>query len=226
MEFKTIHKDPGTWAVTPNISNYPQAYKEFSWGNIYSELGAVPNEPSMNIAYLAVDRHANGPKRNKLALRWLGADTNHSINTQKVGLGDWLPLRQAGPGGRLITELALPTNVRLAYEYVARTPADQPIVCVALVQWLAGTNQPAAGTNQPAAGGGRLASGRTRLALGGWGAAPRLALDGPEPGGLEVAAQNACSQADDQWASAEYRRSVAATLAKRCLDGLQAANRD
>ncbi len=74
MEFKTIHKDPGTWAVTPNISNYPQTYKEFSWGNIYGELGAVPNEPSMNIAYLAVDRHANGPKRNKLALRWLGKD--------------------------------------------------------------------------------------------------------------------------------------------------------
>ena len=173
--------------------------------------------------------------RSPLATALLALDAALTIRgaggSEKVGLGDWLPLRQAGPGGRLITELTLPTNVRLAYEYVARTPADQPIVCVALAQWLAGTKQPAAGKNQPAAGreqpaagGGGLALGRTRLALGGWGAAPRLALDGPEPGGLEAAAQNACSQADDQWASAEYRRSVAATLAKRCLDGLQAAN--
>ena len=145
--------------------------------------------------------------RSPLAAALLALDAALTIRgaggSEKVGLGDWLPLRQAGPGGRLITELTLPTNVWLAYEYVARTPADRPIICAALVQW---------------------SSGRTRLALGGWGAAPRLALDGPEPGGLEAAAQNACSQADDQWASAEYRRSVAATLAKRCLDGLRAAN--
>jgi CO/xanthine dehydrogenase FAD-binding subunit len=139
--------------------------------------------------------------RSPLAVAMLALDAVLTVRGPGEGdaeqrVGDWLPLRLAQPSGRLITMVTIPTNVRLAYEYVARTPADRPIVCAALVQW---------------------PSGRTRLALGGWGSAPLLALDGPEPGGLEAAAQNAYSQAGDQWASAAYRCAMAATLAKRCL---------
>jgi CO/xanthine dehydrogenase FAD-binding subunit len=90
----------------------------------------------------------------------------------------------------------LPSNTRLAYESVARTPVDLPIVCAALAQW---------------------PSGRVRLALGGFGEAPVLAFDGPEPGGLEIAARDVYSRAGDEWASPEYRQEVAGTLAKRCL---------
>jgi putative selenate reductase FAD-binding subunit len=110
-----------------------------------------------------------------------------------VGLGEFLPLRPRG----LITQISIPLNAQLAYEQVARTPADLPIVCAALAQW---------------------ASGRTRLALGGYGKNPLLALDGTEPGGIESAAQNAFHEAADEWASAEYRIDVAATLAKRCRE--------
>jgi hypothetical protein len=85
--------------------------------------------------------------------------------------------------------------VRLAFETVARTPADRPIVCAALAQW---------------------PSGRTRLALGGYGQAPLLAMDGNEPGGVETAVRNAFAEAGDEWASAEYRSEMAAVLAKRC----------
>ena len=47
-----------------------------------------------------------------------------------------------------------------------------------------------------------------------------LALDGPETGGLDVAARNAYSQAGDEWASAEYRQEMAGLLAVRCLGQL------
>lgn len=45
-----------------------------------------------------------------------------------------------------------------------------------------------------------------------------LAMDGTEADGLETAAGNAYHEANDEWASAEYRMDVAATLARRCLE--------
>lgn len=116
-----------------------------------------------------------------------------------LGIGEFLPLRPAG----LITKLALPGQARLAFEYVSRTPSDKPIVCAAVAQW---------------------PSGRTRLAVGGWGAAPRLAMDGTEAEGIQEAARNACHDATDEWGSAEYRMDVAATLAERCLSALMAGS--
>jgi CO/xanthine dehydrogenase FAD-binding subunit len=97
----------------------------------------------------------------------------------------------------LITSLSLPLNAKIAFEYVSRTPSDKPIVCVALAQW---------------------PSGRTRLAVGGYGKAPILAMDGTEADGVETATSNAFHEANDNWASAEYRMDVAFTLAKRCLE--------
>ncbi len=118
--------------------------------------------------------------------------------TEQINLGDYLPLRVGAPG-KLITKIEIPLNIELSFETVARTPADKPLVCVALVQW---------------------SSGRTRLALGGWGQVPILAMDGNDASGIQVAARNAASVAGDEWASAEYRMDVAGTLAKRCLDGI------
>jgi CO/xanthine dehydrogenase FAD-binding subunit len=43
-------------------------------------------------------------------------------------------------------------------------------------------------------------------------------MDGAEAEGLETAARNAFHEASDDYASAEYRMDVAATLAKRCLE--------
>jgi CO/xanthine dehydrogenase FAD-binding subunit len=115
--------------------------------------------------------------------------------SQVLNIGEFLPLRPRG----LITSITIPLNVKLAFEYVSRTPADKPIVCAALVQWN---------------------SGRTRLALGGYGKSPLLAMDGTEAQGIETAARNAFHEATDEYASAEYRMDVAATLAKRCLENI------
>lgn len=114
-----------------------------------------------------------------------------------LGLGEFLPLRTEQIQGKLITSIIVPLNVKLAFDYVSRTPADKPIVCAALAQWN---------------------SGRTRLVLGGYGKNPMLAMDGTEAEGIETAAQNAFHEATDEWGSAEYRMDVATTLAKRCLE--------
>ncbi len=113
-----------------------------------------------------------------------------------INIGDFLPLRPRG----LITSITIPLNVEFAFDHISRTPADKPIVGVALAQWQ---------------------SGRTRLAVGGYGKAPRLAMDGTESEGVETAARNAFHESNDEWASAEYRMDVAATLAKRCTKNLK-----
>ena len=56
-----------------------------------------------------------------------------------------------------------------------------------------------------------------RIALGGYGAAPIMALDGPDTGGVESAVMNAYANADDEWATAEYRRTMAVVLSNRCV---------
>jgi CO/xanthine dehydrogenase FAD-binding subunit len=115
-----------------------------------------------------------------------------------ANLGDVLPLREQKLKGRLISQVNVPVNLKLAYEYVARTPMDLPIVCVGVAQW---------------------PSGRTRVALGGYGGTPLLVMDGPEPTGAEIAARDAYREAHDQWASADYRSDIAGILTKRCLQG-------
>lgn len=118
---------------------------------------------------------------------------NSKVESRILSIGEFLPLRST----ELITNVTIPLNTKFAFEFVSRTPADKPIICAALTQW---------------------SSGRTRLALGGYGRSPILAMDGTEADGIEAAAKNAYHEANDEWASAEYRMDVAAVLAKRCLD--------
>ncbi len=63
---------------------------------------------------------------------------------QLINLGDYLPLRPSG----LITQMIIPVNTKLAFESVARTPADKPIICASMAKW---------------------GNGRTRMVIGGWG---------------------------------------------------------
>ena len=137
--------------------------------------------------------------RSPFAVVMLALDAKLTVGGDQssvVGLGDLLLLRTESLRGKLITKIEIPLNAKLAFETVARTPADKPIVCAALAQW---------------------PSGRTRLALGGWGRSPLLAMDGNGSDDMEAAAKNAFHEAGDEWASAEYRREIAAVLAKRCL---------
>ncbi|NUM48496.1 MAG: FAD binding domain-containing protein [Anaerolineales bacterium] len=151
--------------------------------------------------------------RSPLAATLLALDTQLTLQPgdETHDLGNILQLRQtieqtSKPANqqtnfftlphRLLTLLTFSTKPALAYEYVARTPADRPIVTVAAAKW---------------------PSGRLRVVVGGWGHTPRLALDAPEPGGVEYAVRNITAEAGDEWGSAEYRQDVAVTLTHRAL---------
>ena len=96
----------------------------------------------------------------------------------------------------MITEVVVPNDVVGVSSYVARSPADLPIVAAAVTKW---------------------SSGRTRVVLAGFGDHPRMVFDGPDAVGAEIASRDAYSEAGDQWASAEYRSDTAAALVARCM---------
>lgn len=119
----------------------------------------------------------------------------------RVRMGNWLPVRDQESPGVLMTELEWWLRPHLVFEYAARSPKDRPILVVAAAQW---------------------GSGRTRIALGGFGGSAVIAMDGPEDRGVDVAARDAYYDAEDQWATALYRREVASKLALRCLARIDA----
>jgi CO/xanthine dehydrogenase FAD-binding subunit len=146
--------------------------------------------------------------RSTFASVLLATDGKIIVNSKQsseetINIGDFLPLREQ-VRGKLITKIVLPANIKLAFEYVSKAPSDKPLVCAAVAQWN---------------------SGRTRLALGGYGKSPMLGMDGASSSddlirSAQAAAKNTFHEANDEWASAEYRMDVAATLAKRCLGNL------
>jgi acetyl-CoA synthetase len=69
-----ITKPPSVQTVTPNLTDHEAARATFSWETARAELTGLPDGRGLNIAYEAVDRHAAGPRRDHIALRWLGKD--------------------------------------------------------------------------------------------------------------------------------------------------------
>jgi len=136
------------------------------------------------------------------ALLALHAQVRHEPGPVQLSLDDLLTRRGSLPEGTLITDVLLQAPMRVALSCVARSPADRPIVC-AVVARLAG--------RAPSFG----------VALGGFGMRPvlvpdaELALAAGDVSGAAEAARAAYAQADDAWASAEYRSEVAAVLIRR-----------
>jgi len=159
---------------------------------------AIRLEASLNLREMATAAGqlvaADGRSAYACAMLALDARLVWAPGDVEVGLGDWLPLRGKRQPGRLITAVKIALRPALYFETIGRTPGDLPIVCLAAAHW---------------------PSGRTRVALGGFGDAPVLAFDGPEPAGADAACQDAYSRAGDAWASAEYRAEMAAVLARR-----------
>ena len=72
MTWKTLVKSRGEQGPAPNLHDYAEARKAFSWEAARRELGGLPGGRGLNIAHEAVDRHAAGPRAQHLAIRWLG----------------------------------------------------------------------------------------------------------------------------------------------------------
>jgi len=74
VHWAPIEKQPQSWAVRPNLLDYAATCAGFSWDDIRRAFEGLPGGRGFNIAHEAVDRHAAGPRRDRVALRWLGSD--------------------------------------------------------------------------------------------------------------------------------------------------------
>lgn len=120
---------------------------------------------------------------------------------QEVGLPEWFAMRETGKKpGLLVASLTWSAGMELAFEAVARTPKDRPIVCAAAARW---------------------PSGSMRAVVGGFGSAPLVVYDGLDGLDIVKAARKMYAQAGDMWASAEYRQEMAGVMIKRCLTALE-----
>ena len=69
--FDTIVKEDAR-NPQPNLRDYEAVASGFAWESVRKELDGLPGSTGLNIAHEAVDRHASGPLRDKVALRFLG----------------------------------------------------------------------------------------------------------------------------------------------------------
>ncbi|HDR9511275.1 acetate--CoA ligase [Burkholderia cepacia] len=65
-----IAKTPADLRVAPNLLDYDDERRRFSWASVARELAVEP-AGGMNIGWQAVDRHCAGPRRDRIALRFL-----------------------------------------------------------------------------------------------------------------------------------------------------------
>ena len=73
MLFSPIGKDVAAMAVQPHLLDYDSTRTGFSWEAVRQELAGLP-DGGLNIAHEAVDRHACGLLRDRVAIRFLGKD--------------------------------------------------------------------------------------------------------------------------------------------------------
>jgi acetyl-CoA synthetase len=57
--------------IVPHLYNYEKVSANFSWDEVEAALNKLPDGKGLNIAYEAVDRHADGALKNTIALRFV-----------------------------------------------------------------------------------------------------------------------------------------------------------
>jgi acetyl-CoA synthetase len=73
-DWPAIRKLPPPGELPPNLVDHAAACASFSWAEARAALDGLPDGAGLNIAHEAVDRHAAGPRAERIALRWLGKD--------------------------------------------------------------------------------------------------------------------------------------------------------
>lgn len=107
MQWKTIVKSASDWKLAPNVTDYERFRSGFSWNSARAELDGLPGGGGLNIAHEAVDRHAAGSRRERIALRWLGkAGTSRDITYGELArltsrFANVLQTLGVGPGDRV-----------------------------------------------------------------------------------------------------------------------------
>jgi acetyl-CoA synthetase len=72
VAYSPIAKDVAGLRPRPNLVDYATERENFDWAAARRFLDGLPNGAGLNIAHEAVDRHARGPRGDRVALRWLG----------------------------------------------------------------------------------------------------------------------------------------------------------
>lgn len=164
------------------------------------DSAALNTRNAASIAGSIVGAAGNSPL--VTALLAVGATLNiHGDRSQHSALSDW-----GVDAKTLILEVLLPqlaSNTRAAYEKVARTPADLPIVCVAASGSIDAKRGEVIGA---------------RIAIGGVSARPLVIVRPELP--IEQAAplaQQAIDPVSDYFATADYRREMIGVLTKRVI---------
>jgi acetyl-CoA synthetase len=81
--YPRIAKQPDSFRVPPNLSDYAGTCATFTWTWARSLLDGLPAGHGLNIAHEAVDRHANGARAERVALRWIGRDGGRRVLTYR-----------------------------------------------------------------------------------------------------------------------------------------------
>ncbi len=72
MKWVPIIKSRRDWDITPHLYDYALVRQSFTWARARRELTGLPGGAGLNIAHEAVARHADGPRADSVAIRWLG----------------------------------------------------------------------------------------------------------------------------------------------------------
>ena len=89
-----IRKGPADLLVTPNLDDYDKTRASFDWSQVPDPCGGIGSQDGQglcNIAYAAVDRHAEGPDADRTALRFIadapGSQTlvTHDMSYAELG---------------------------------------------------------------------------------------------------------------------------------------------
>ncbi len=233
----------GGTSITPRRDSIPQVVDvqdlgmdEFHVEEDRIEIGAacklqtfiehVTEIPSALVAACQLEAGLNMRQMSSLAGTLVEADGRSSLltglmvldanvviepGTESISLEEFLRSREEAGARILITKVILRKPKAMAFDYVARAPADRPIVCAA------------------AALHGEGDSAKIWIALGGYGTKPIRVHEAEEAVMKELsleevseAATRAYAQAEDAFASAEYRAHLAGVLVQRVLTEVKA----
>ena len=126
--YPRIVKPRGGAGVSANLADYERACRGFTWAAARALLDGLPGGRGLNIAHEAVDRHADGPRADRHALRWIGqaggrrsltyrdlrAATNRFANA----------LRQPGRAGRRQRVRARRAHPRALHRHARRAEGE------------------------------------------------------------------------------------------------------
>jgi acetyl-CoA synthetase len=118
MRWEPIRK-PRTWPTPPNLVDYDEARRTFSWAAARAELDGLPGG-GLNVAHEAVTRHARGGRRDKTAIVWLGKRgerrelTYAALEERTNRFARHLVDLGVGPGDRVFTLLGRVPELHVA----------------------------------------------------------------------------------------------------------------